>query len=113
MPTDTPLPSDTPLADTPVPPATSATAESEGAPDESQRYPEGDSSLRFEWGMLFDSLALLFSYIWLFCGILLFIAVPLLFFVIWRASANRQETAGQEEGWQQETGPKEVGQEES
>jgi hypothetical protein len=81
----------------------SATAEPEATPDESQRYPEGESNLRFEWGMLFDSMSLLLSYIWLCCGILLFIAVPLFFFVLWRASAGRQEEAELEETAQDES----------
>lgn len=93
-PTETPLPTEPPPTDTPAP---SATAEPEEPLDESQRYPEGESDLRFEWGMLFDSMSLLFSYIWLCCGILLFIAVPLFFFVLWRTSASRREAAGQEE----------------
>lgn len=81
-----PIPTETPVATT-----TSETAEPESTADENQRYPEEDSNLRFEWGMLFDSLALFFSYAWLFCGILLFIAVPLLFFFLWRASDRRKE----------------------
>lgn len=113
VPTDVPLPSEPPPTDTPVPPPPSATAEPEGTVDGSQRYPDGDSNLRFEWGMLFDSLALLFSYIWLFCGILLFIAVPLFFFVLWRTSDSRREAAAQEEPWQPEAGPEEAGQDES
>ena len=96
-PTATPVPTEPPATDTPVAPVTSETAEPEETPDESGRYPEGESNLRFEWGMLFDSVALFFSYVWLCCGILLFIAVPFLFFVLWRASASRQEEGGQEE----------------
>jgi len=96
-PTATPVPTEPPPTDTPVALATSETAEPEETPDESERYPEGESNLKFEWGMLFDSVALFFSYIWLCCGILLFIAVPFLFFVLWRASASRQEEGGQEE----------------
>ena len=96
-PTETSVPTEPPPSDTPVASATSETAEPEATPDESQRYPEGESNLRFEWGMLFDSVALFFSYVWLCCGILLFIAVPVLFFVLWRASTSRQEEGGQEE----------------
>ena len=99
-PTETPLPTEPPPTDTPVP---SATAEPEEPLDESQRYPEEESNLRFEWAMLFDSMSLLFSYIWLCCGILLFIAVPLFFFVLWRTSADRREDAEQQEAEQEET----------
>lgn len=100
-PTETAVPTEPLPTDTPVASATSEAAEPEATPDESQRYPEGESNLRFEWGMLFDSMALFFSYVWLCCGILLFIAVPIFFFVLWRASAARREEAGQEENGQE------------
>jgi hypothetical protein len=41
--------------------------------------------------MLFDSVALLLSYLWLCCGGLLFLAVPLMFVILWVASRRRQE----------------------
>jgi hypothetical protein len=41
--------------------------------------------------MLFDSLALLLSYAWLCCGGLLFLAIPLVFVVLWVASKRRQQ----------------------
>lgn len=100
-PTVTEVPTELPPTDTPAASATAETAEPESTVDENQRYPEGDSEFRFEWGMLFDSLALFFSYAWLFCGIILFLAVPLLFFLLWRASARRREEA-QEQGQDQE-----------
>ena len=109
-PTDVPLPTEPPATDTPAP---SATAEPEEPLDESQRYPDDESNLRFEWGMLFDSMALFLSYVWLCCGILLFIAVPLFFFVLWRTSASRQEEAGQDEPGQEETGQEEPQREET
>jgi len=93
-PTATPVPTELPPTDTPAAPVASETAAPEETPDESERYPEGESNLRFEWGMLFDSVALFFSYVWLCCGILLFIAIPFLFFVLWRASTSRQEEEG-------------------
>lgn len=105
--TTAPAETDPPPTDTPVASGTSETAEPEATPDESQRYPEGESNLKFEWGMLFDSVALFFSYVWLCCGILLFIAIPFLFFVLWRASSNRQEAGEQEEGEQEEGGQEE------
>ena len=103
-PVASPVPTKPSPTDTPVASATSETAEPEATADESQRYPEGESDLRFEWGMLFDSMSLLFSYIWLCCGILLFIAVPLFFFILWRVSAARKEEAEQEEAGQEENG---------
>ena len=112
-PTASTVATDPPPTDTPVASGTSETAEPEATPDESQRYPEGESNLKFEWGMLFDSLALFFSYVWLCCGILLFIAIPFLFFVLWRASSNRQDEGGDERGEQEEGEQDEGGQEEN
>jgi hypothetical protein len=40
--------------------------------------------------MLFDSVALFLSYAWLCCGGLVFLAVPLIFIVLWVASKRRQ-----------------------
>jgi len=52
-------------------PATLAT--SAAVSDGSQRYPEGDANLRFSWRTLIDSLALAVSYLWLACGIVVFL----------------------------------------
>jgi cytoskeletal protein RodZ len=90
-PAATSAPTEPTPTETPVASPTSVTAEPEETPDESQRYPEGESNLRFEWGMLFDSVALFLSYGWLCCGILVFLAIPVLFIVLWRASSGRQE----------------------
>lgn len=95
-------PTELPATDTAVPTATIETPEPEPTSDESERYPEGESNLRFEWGMLFDSAALFFSYVWLCCGILVFLGVPVLFFVLWRASNRRQEGSPSEAGEQEE-----------
>ena len=95
-------PTELTVTDTPTTTLPSETAEPGATADQDLRYPEGESNLRFEWGMLFDSLALFFSYVWLFCGILLFVSVPLLFFLLWRSSAQRQEEATPEEAEQQE-----------
>lgn len=97
-PTETEVPTEPSPTSRPAASATSSTGESDATADDNQRYPEGASNLRFEWGMLFDSLALFFSYAWLFCGILLFIAVPLAFFFLWRASDRRKEVDQEEEG---------------
>jgi len=112
LPTETPAPTDTSTPTEPPPtdtleiPAAGETVEPETISEESQRYPEEESKLKFEWGMLFDSLALFFSYAWLCCGILVFLAVPVLFVVLWRASDRRrekdQQASPQEEGPQQE-----------
>lgn len=107
LPSDTPtvLPSDTPTAalsetrtvtDTQLLPADAEevtpapTAEGETAGQVPQRYAEGESNLRFEWGMLFDAVALGLSYVWLCCGALIVLGVPLFFLVLWVASRRRQ-----------------------
>jgi hypothetical protein len=41
--------------------------------------------------MLFDSLALAASYLWLCCGVILLLGVPLLFIVLWVASRRRNQ----------------------
>jgi hypothetical protein len=104
--TNTPTPSDQPAtvtpvpsltvgtgeaSPTPVPSPTGGTGEASPTPDENQRYAEEDSNLKFEWGMLFDSVALFLSYIWLCCGGVLFLAIPLFFVVLWVASKRRQQ----------------------
>lgn len=109
VPSDTPttVPSETPTlapSQTPVisptqtltPALTTSPAGGEGAEEAepgSQRYPQGESNLNFEWGMLFDSVALAFSYVWLCCGAFIVLGVPLFFVVLWVAStARRQKT---------------------
>jgi len=92
--TNTPTPAGPLETATPVPSPTGLPGEASPTPDESQRYAEGDSNLKFEWGMLFDSVALLLSYLWLCCGGLLFLAIPILFAVLWIASKRRQQRKG-------------------
>jgi hypothetical protein len=41
--------------------------------------------------MLFDSVSLFLSYAWLCCGVLLFLAVPVVFIVLWVASRRRRQ----------------------
>lgn len=89
--TDTPTPSDQPQTATPVPSPTGFPGEASPTPDEDQRYAEGESNLKFEWSMLFDSVALLLSYLWLCCGGLLFLAIPLMFVILWVVGRRRQE----------------------
>jgi hypothetical protein len=109
LPSSTPLalPSDTPtvglsetltVTATPLLPAGAETAtpgptgeEDAGGPG-SERYGEGDSDFRVDWGMLFDAVALGLSYVWLCCGGLVVLGVPLFFLVLWVASKRRQRT---------------------
>lgn len=96
MPTETPAqPSATAMPTEPSPTATpSPTPTSvvvEPTPDDKQRYPDGETDLKFEWGMLFDSVSLLLSYIWLFCGVFVFLTIPIIFIVLWVASKRRQQ----------------------
>jgi hypothetical protein len=78
-------------SDTPTPAPVVETAEPDITTDENERYAEEGTDLRFDWDMLFDSVALGVSYIWLCCGILLFLAVPVVFAVLWAVSKRRQE----------------------
>ena len=78
---------------TTVPSAIPPTDETAG--QESERYAEEDASLAFEWGMLFDSVALMASYAWLCCGALVFLAIPVFFVVLWVTARRRQQ--GEEE----------------
>jgi hypothetical protein len=93
-PTPTLTPSATPTltpTETMTAPATvepTPTLEESGAGG--QRYPQDPSDLSFEWGMLFDSVALGLSYVWLGCGILVFVTIPVAFVVLWVASRRRR-----------------------
>jgi hypothetical protein len=78
-PTDLPPASPTPTQPPPTP-----------AGDENPRYTD-DADLAYDWGMLFDSVALGLSYIWLCCGVLLLLAVPVFFVVLWVMGKRRQE----------------------
>jgi hypothetical protein len=89
-PTYTSVPTGTlvPASATPV---LSPTVEFEATPAGAERYPTEDTSLKFDWGVLFDSLALGISYAWLCCGILLFVSIPVVFVIVWVVSKRRQE----------------------
>jgi hypothetical protein len=76
--------------ETATPAPTVTPAEPTPTPDERQRYAEEESNLEFEWGMLFDSVSLLMARLWLCCGVLIFLAIPVLFVVLWAASKRRQ-----------------------
>jgi hypothetical protein len=69
---------------TPVPSAT-ATLE-----EDRDRYSDGESELRFDWSMLFDSAALALTYVWLCCGVLVLVGIPVFFVALWAASRRRQ-----------------------
>lgn len=55
------------------------------------RYVRGDSNIEFRWGMLMDSIALAVSYAWLCCGVLIVLAIPIFFIVLWVRGRNRQQ----------------------
>jgi hypothetical protein len=67
-------------------PASPVPAEAAG-----DRYADEDSNVRFDWRLLFDSVALGLSYLWLGCGALLLLIVPLFFFVLWFLGKRREE----------------------
>ncbi len=68
----------------------------------SDRYAEGDSGLRFEWGMLFDSVALGLTYVWLACGVLILLGIPAFFGVLWLVS-RRLQAEPEAEGYDEES----------
>jgi hypothetical protein len=41
--------------------------------------------------MLFDSVALAVSYLWLCCGVFVLLGIPLFFLILWIASKRRQQ----------------------
>lgn len=92
MPTEVP-PTATALPPTPTlspTPQLTATASTPAVPsDQSRRYPDEEASYRFDWAELLDSVALGASYLWLCCGILIFLAVPVLFLALSIASKRR------------------------
>jgi hypothetical protein len=93
FPTLTSTPSATALPTlTTVPLATQSVDQGEPTPDD-PRYSEGDSNLRFDLGMLFDSVALGLTYMWLCCGVLVLFGIPVVFIILWVAS-KRQAQAG-------------------
>ena len=90
-PSSTAVPTELAPTATVTPAPTEVPNTAEPTPNEKQRYPDGETELKFEWGMLFDSVSLLLSYIWLFCGVLIFLAVPISFIVLWVASKRREQ----------------------
>jgi hypothetical protein len=96
-PTPTPQPTETPATatptatDTPVPSPTLDEGQGTQEPDEEGRYPDEDSNVAFEWGMLFDTVALAISRMWLCCGILVLLGIPVGFVILWVASRRREQ----------------------
>ena len=89
-PTATDTPSPEPTATEPAATAT-WTPEPEGGEGEARgRYATGESELEFEWGMLFDSVALGLSYIWLCCGAVVLVGILIAFAAVWIASRRRR-----------------------
>lgn len=77
---------------TPTPAAGSGTAEP--TPDDRQRYADEDSNLAFDLSMLLDAMAFFLARIWLCCGVLVFVAIPIVFIVLWVASKRRRQREG-------------------
>jgi len=89
-----------PTLDVPVTPTAAPTASPKPAPatgfpegpGEDARYPEEQAGLRFGWRTLVDALALGVSYLWLACGIALFVLLVLL--LLWLLLRGRRSTSG-------------------
>jgi hypothetical protein len=76
----------------PVPPATEPPAlVASPPPAEEERYPQEAANLRFDWRMLFDSAALGIAYLWLACGLVLFLVVSAVFAYLWWSGARRRQ----------------------
>lgn len=79
-----------PTATATVPPTVQSVAPT-ATIDERQRYSDEGTDLIFEWGTLFDSVALGVSYLWLCCGAIVFVLIPIAFIVLWVASRRRKQ----------------------
>jgi hypothetical protein len=88
-PTLTVTPTEVPPTLAPLSTATSTPGEPSSGDE--NRYPEGDSNLTFDWSMLVDSAALAISYVWLCCGAIILIGIPVIFAVLWTASKRREQ----------------------
>jgi hypothetical protein len=86
-------PTEAPPTATLVPSPTSDAGEPE-AEQEPQRYADEDANFVFDWSMLVDTVALGASYIWLCCGVLLLVGLPVLFIALWVVSKRRKEQKG-------------------
>jgi hypothetical protein len=91
-PTATPVPTETPVVPTQTPVPQTATATPAPADqDENERYAQEDSNILFDWTMLFDSVALGLSYVWLCCGVLILLGVPVFFVILWLSARRREQ----------------------
>jgi cytoskeletal protein RodZ len=94
-PSESPMPEAAPTEAAPAevgPEATQDDSElyGQGESEQPQRYADGESNLRFDWGTLFDSLALGLSYAWLCCGVVLLLGLPILFVALWTRGKRDQ-----------------------
>lgn len=87
----TPTATEVPPTATLAPSPTTEMATPEATPDDRQRYADENANYLFEWGDLFDSVALGASYIWLCCGVFVLVLIPILFLALWVASRRRQQ----------------------
>ncbi len=95
-PTRTPAATEAPPTIAPVPSATGGRGNLGPESGETQPDAGEDLALQFEWGELFDALALGASYLWMCCGIIVLLSIPVLFVVLWAASNRRQQEQDQE-----------------
>ena len=55
------------------------------------RYTRGESNVIFKWDMLIDALALVVARAWLCCGVIVILAIPILFIVLWNKSQSQPQ----------------------
>lgn len=77
---------------TAVPPTPTRTVTATLSPtDTGQRYAEEDSNLIFDTTLLIDSLALGLSYLWLACGVVILLGIPIFFVILWWVGKQRRQ----------------------
>lgn len=72
-----------------------ATATASPSPSPTAGTDEDEGDLAFDWAELFDALALGATYVWLCCGVLIFLSIPVVFAVLWVTYKRRQEAEDQ------------------
>ena len=91
-PTEVPAtPTEAPATITPAPSPTGEAGGPEATDHKRQRYSEEGTDLKYDWDMLFDTVALAASYLWLCCGVLVLVAIPAFFVVLWVAGKRRRQ----------------------
>ena len=91
-PTATPVPTETPVVPTQTPaPQVPTSTPAAADQDDAERYAQEDSNVLFDWTMLFDSVALGLSYVWLCCGVLILLGVPVFFVLLWVSARRRAQ----------------------